>query len=491
MTVKGRNSECNKQGYIAFRLAETFGIDPNRVDDELYRAMELNNYVTTDGENQTRATINSARTNAENDGPFPPRPGGGYDYGNTTLTDGNGEPIVDKLSEVDADGQPTEAAEAAQDQWKNAVRQRAMEMRLTDEAKRVHAAWKVQQAGLTPCPGVDLEEYLAVPDEDAQYRITDLLPTGGRALLAAQQKAGKTSLLGALIKSLADGTPFLGRFPVQQVERVALFDTELDARMLRRWLRRNGVKNRNRVKVHTLRGKLSTFDFRDETLRRHWLDELRGSDFVILDCLRPVLDTFGLSEDKDAGKFLVAWDEFLADAGVGESVVAHHMGHTGERARGDSRLQDWPDVNWRIVKESQTVKDGDQSVGMDRPPLLLRPRSRCRRGRDGAGFRQRRTDAHGGHQAHRQGRRRHRAANRDSRPPRHRRRAEPERADSAAAVAGRPAAHRPQGHHEGRQGRHRVTEGRPEPVAAAHPQPVLDGVVNTPSGVSKNLTPPA
>jgi len=31
--------------------------------------------------------------------------------------------------------------------------------------------------------------------------------------------------------------------------------------------------------------------------------------------------------------------------------LIHHMGHTGERSRGDSRLRDWPDVEWRLVRQ--------------------------------------------------------------------------------------------------------------------------------------------
>ena len=32
--------------------------------------------------------------------------------------------------------------------------------------------------------------------------------------------------------------------------------------------------------------------------------------------------------------------------------MVQHMGH-GERSRGDSRLQDWPDAIWRLVRESE------------------------------------------------------------------------------------------------------------------------------------------
>lgn len=40
----------------------------------------------------------------------------------------------------------------------------------------------------------------------------------------------------------------------------------------------------------------------------------------------------------------------MAEAGIADAAIAHHMGHAGERARGDSRLQDWPDATWRLVR---------------------------------------------------------------------------------------------------------------------------------------------
>jgi len=46
-----------------------------------------------------------------------------------------------------------------------------------------------------------------------------------------------------------------------------------------------------------------------------------------------------------------AFDALLAEAKIGEAMVVHHMGHTNERSRGDSRLRDWPDVEWRLVRE--------------------------------------------------------------------------------------------------------------------------------------------
>lgn len=32
-------------------------------------------------------------------------------------------------------------------------------------------------------------------------------------------------------------------------------------------------------------------------------------------------------------------------------MIVHHMGHTAQRSRGDSRIQDWPDAIWKLVRE--------------------------------------------------------------------------------------------------------------------------------------------
>ena len=73
----------------------------------------------------------------------------------------------------------------------------------------------------------------------------------------------------------------------------------------------------------------------------------------ILDCLRPVLDVLGLDENRDAGKFLVAYDALLEEAGISDSAAGAAHGPHNERSRGDSRLQDWPDAIWRIVRETE------------------------------------------------------------------------------------------------------------------------------------------
>ena len=170
-------------------------------------------------------------------------------------------------------------------------------------------------------------------------------------MLSAQYKSGKTVLVDNLVRSLADGDDFLGRFTVQPARRIVVMDDELSESTLRRWLRDQGIVNTAAVAdVVSLRGRLGAFNILDDRCRNQWAARLAdlGCDYLVLDCLRPLLDALGLDESREAGRFLVAFDTLLADAGTEDAALVHHMGHQNERARGDSRLQDWPDAIWKV-----------------------------------------------------------------------------------------------------------------------------------------------
>ncbi|MDA2950391.1 MAG: AAA family ATPase [Actinomycetota bacterium] len=235
------------------------------------------------------------------------------------------------------------------------IEQQLRLLRIRNEAKQRLERELQPQIELPPISS--LTELLSEPDEPAAYRIDKLALEGARVLLSAQYKAGKTTLVLNLIRSLADGDPFLGRFDVTaRAQRIVLIDDELDRNTLRRWLREQGIVNTGAVvDVINLRGRLASFNLMDDRCREQWIRRLAdlGCDYLILDCLRPVLDTFGLDENRDAGKFLVQFDTLLNSAGISNAALVQHMGHTGERSRGDSRLQDWPDAIWRLVRESE------------------------------------------------------------------------------------------------------------------------------------------
>lgn len=197
-----------------------------------------------------------------------------------------------------------------------------------------------------------LTDFLAISPEDVKFRISDLMAQGSRIVLTAQYKSGKTTVVGNVVRCLADGGLFLGQFKTERVKRVAILDNELDPRTLGSWLRDQGIRNTGRVHVVSMRGRVASFNIMDDAIRAKWAQALTGIDVLIFDCLRPVLDALSLDENTQAGRFLTAFDALLYEAGISEAIIVHHMGHSGERSRGDSRILDWPDATWKLIRQS-------------------------------------------------------------------------------------------------------------------------------------------
>lgn len=206
--------------------------------------------------------------------------------------------------------------------------------------------------------GVKLPDLLAEPIEPVRYRIENLWPIGGRAMLAAQFKAGKTTLVGNALRALADNQRFLSKYQANQpTGSIALFDTEMSKNMLQSWLRDQAIANPDKIWLMPMRGLCGSFDLTDDMVRAQWAQELKDEDteILILDCLGPVLAALGMDENnnQDVGKFIGAFEALLSEADVREALIVHHMGHSNERSRGASRLRDWPDVEWQLIREGQ------------------------------------------------------------------------------------------------------------------------------------------
>lgn len=253
---------------------------------------------------------------------------------------------------------------------------RASQLWIDREARKRLAALDAAQIELPPVTSLD--ELLAEDDDPVRFRIDNVWPAGGaKVLCAAPAGGGKTTLSGNLVHSLADGEPFLDVFAVnQRAERIVVIDNEMTPGMLKRWLRRQGVTNTLAVvDVVNLRGQAGLFDLGNDRLRDMWTRRLAdlGCDFLVFDCLKPVLEAMGLDENREMGKLLYPLTDMLTAAGVDDVLVHHHMGHANERARGDSTLLGWSDANWKIVRDddhplqpryfsTDKVRDADDPV---------------------------------------------------------------------------------------------------------------------------------
>lgn len=236
--------------------------------------------------------------------------------------------------------------------YEEALQREIARLRLSREARRRLDA--EERPPVRPPEILSLRERLARPVPPLTYRINGWQPTESRVMLAAQFKAGKTTMVGNLARCLLDGDKWLGQYHVEPVSgTLVILDFEMSGHQLDKWMADQQISNDDRLIPIPMRGNASSFDIIDPRVRSQWAAKLRelGCQYLTLDCLRPVLDALGLDEHHDAGKFLVAFDALLAEAGIPDALVVHHMGHTAERSRGDSRLRDWPDVEWRLVRE--------------------------------------------------------------------------------------------------------------------------------------------
>jgi hypothetical protein len=202
-----------------------------------------------------------------------------------------------------------------------------------------------------------LDAVLARPAEPPM-RIDGFLPSGGRLLVVAQRKTGKTTLDLNLAKSTLDGRPFLGRFATRPIAgTVADLNYEVSAAMLAGWAQQVGIPG-DRLLLVNLRGRRNPLGHPDD--RDRLVELLREHKVEVL-----IVDPFGRAytgkSQNDAGE-VTAWlcdlDRFAADAGIGEVVLSVHAGWDGERTRGSSALEDWADVVATLARDpdDETVR---------------------------------------------------------------------------------------------------------------------------------------
>jgi hypothetical protein len=212
------------------------------------------------------------------------------------------------------------------------ARQKAREdrkQRLRDDRAIKRELDAEERAPLEAPDVATLRERLARPRTETAWRIERWQPAHSRIMLSAQFKAGKTTLVGNLIRSLTDGDPFLSRDVVTRVKGcVALLDFEMGQTQLDEWLRVQRIRADDRVLIIPLRGMASAFDITLPEVRSQWVARFRQAQvgYLAVDCLRPILDAIGLDEHHEAGRFLVHFDTLLREANIPDALSCSTWG---------------------------------------------------------------------------------------------------------------------------------------------------------------------
>lgn len=250
----------------------------------------------------------------------------------------------------------TPAADAALSAHERRVQYELAVLRGREEAKRLYVAERAALEFREPPYRDTLTAELAEPRLPTRFAVQDLLPMGGNALLTAQYKAGKTTLVTELARCWVDRDPFLGRFDIHADRRVALFNYELSQNQYNEWLEQSGIVNTDAISVLHLRGyRLPLTAKKVEDWMSAWLAD-HDVGLWIPDPFARAAVGVDENSNSDVGVWLDTLDVIKGRAGVGQSVLPTHTGRAEqqqgqERARGATRLDDWADVRWLLTKD--------------------------------------------------------------------------------------------------------------------------------------------
>lgn len=239
-------------------------------------------------------------------------------------------------------------------------------LRARTEARRLFA--EEQRGPLEPFDAGTLAEVLARPPQPAS-RVEGLIPWSAGTLLTAQRKAGKTTALLNLARSLLTGQDFLGRFGVRPVSGdVALLNFEVSAGQLAQWADEVGV-NRDRLFLVNLRGRRNPLGSEEDRARLAALLRGRGVETLVCDPFGRAYTGTSQNDAGEVGAFLTALDLFArTEVGALDLVLTAHAGWNGERTRGSTALEDWADSIITMTRDDSEDGAGSRylrAIGRD------------------------------------------------------------------------------------------------------------------------------
>lgn len=254
-----------------------------------------------------------------------------------------------------------------------ALRKAVADLHQRDKAREVYDKIRnlAEAKGLRERMDSAIDRLSELPEDDEEdlWRIQDLWMQSQTVLLTAKYKAGKTTLMLNVIRSLVDGKPFLGQFETTPIDgNLLIVNAEMTRRQFRRWLRESGVENREKVFALHVRdagpsaGNLLDSGVRDLLIRR--LNEI-DARALILDPLNPLLAGAGVDENasSDVARWFNALKEVEQASPIEDTMLVHHFGHNGERGRGSSKFMDHPDALWTYtVEDTPDPGDDDEDL---------------------------------------------------------------------------------------------------------------------------------
>lgn len=203
-----------------------------------------------------------------------------------------------------------------------------------------------------------LADVLARPAPPAA-RIGRLIPWEASTLVVAERKAGKTTLILNMSRSLLTGEPFLGDLEVRPLAgSVALLNFEVSGAQVARWAQDVGVPP-DRLVLANLRGRRNPLGNAEDSARLAAALKARQVEAVIVDPFGRAFTGKNQNDAGEVGPWLVDLDRFArSDVGALDLILCAHAGWNAERSRGSSALEDWPDSIINLTRDDSDTGGG-------------------------------------------------------------------------------------------------------------------------------------
>jgi AAA domain len=347
----GRNDALHRAAFVIGRwVGGELPVDVDEVENQLYSAMTLNGYEATHGD--TIACVRRSMTKGANVAPFA-----------WVKVDPAPVELVRPYRPLPSLDVPSREASGVDAWHADRVAQEIAAQRARRHAARYLDAEDVATM-VKDWPEDPLAAFLAEPDTATVWLVEKVFPHGANVTVTAPYKTGKTTLVNNLVRALADGGLFLDRYPVEPGQgRVVVCNYEVGRDQYRRWLRDAGVENADRVTVLNLRGLAAPVTV--PQIADRYVEVLARNECGVW-ILDPFARAFTGSGDEndngDVSRFLDTLDKIKERAGVHSLVMPVHTGRAvaelgAERARGATRLDDWPDVRWLLARGADENED--------------------------------------------------------------------------------------------------------------------------------------
>jgi hypothetical protein len=249
------------------------------------------------------------------------------------------------------------------------LERKTQQHQIADMARREAKSRDLQLAAAQDMSVVEwmtTRELIAKDMPPVRWLIDGLWPKQGVVGLFGQAKAGKSTFIMNVVRSLVTGKKFLGQFDVTVPKgNIAVIDLELSEMKLQEWYREGGI-NTDKVYVVSLRGRAGTIgrqmlDLEARAALARQFRE-RNIEVLIIDPLSVLLNGMGIDENSNSevGNMLrMGIMALVTEAGISDCLIAHHTGHGGKRERGASVIGDMPDALWYLTVKEATASDSD------------------------------------------------------------------------------------------------------------------------------------